>query len=174
MKPCIELGGGLRLGLVEPGDAERIFAALDAYREDMRTFLPFVDTTFDSSDSLKYIDFVERSGEEVFAVETDGVFCGLVGFRDTDLRAGCTEIGYWLIPPFRGRGIMRRSVAALVGRAFENPALNCIRIRCAVENVRSERVARALGFTFAGIQPHGELLAGGWTDLNVWEKNREK
>ncbi len=174
MMPCVELGASLRLEPVGADDAERIFAALDTYRDDMRTWLPFVDTTFDSSDSLKYIDFVVRSGEEVFAIFSEGEFCGLAGFRDTDLQAGCTEIGYWLIPPFRGRGIMRRSVAALVGRAFENPALNRVRIRCAVANVRSARVAQALGFSFVGVQPHGELLASGWTDLNVWEKTRMK
>lgn len=97
----IRVDESIVLRLLGPSDAGRIFAALDTYRADMRIWLPFVDTTFDASDSLKYIRFVESSGEKVFAIEAGGEFCGLAGFRDTDESAGQTEIGYWLIPPFR-------------------------------------------------------------------------
>ncbi|UKI40172.1 MAG: GNAT family N-acetyltransferase [Alistipes putredinis] len=76
----------------------------------------------------------KASGETVFAVEHNGTFCGLAGFRDTDRSVYRTEIGYWLIPPFRGRGIMRRCVRALCRYAFDSMDVDKVVIRCAVEN----------------------------------------
>lgn len=169
----IRVDENIVLRRIEPTDAETIFDALDTYRDDMRRWLPFVDTTFDATDSLKYIRFVETSGEIVFAVEHNGTFCGLAGFRDTDRSVYRTEIGYWLIPPFRGRGIMRRCVRALCRYAFDSMDVDKVVIRCAVENRKSAMIPFALGFEMRGIEPRGELLAGGWTDLTVWELERE-
>ena len=169
----MEIGGNIVLRPVELSDAETVFGALDTYRADMRTWLPFVDTTFDAGDSLKYIRSVLSSGEEVFAVEYDGAFCGVAGFRDTDRRESKTEIGYWLIPPFRGRGIMRRCVRALCDYAFGSMGMERVLIKCAVKNQKSAAIPASLGFTMKGIEPRGELLVSGWTDLTVWELERE-
>ncbi len=169
----IRVDESIVLRLLGPSDAGRIFAALDTYRADMRIWLPFVDTTFDASDSLKYIRFVESSGEKVFAIEAGGEFCGLAGFRDTDESAGQTEIGYWLIPPFRGRGIMRRCVRVLCGCAFDTMGVKRVIIKCAVGNRKSAAVPLSLGFEMRGIEPRGELLSDGWTDLAVWELERK-
>lgn len=173
MDGIIEVDACVRLCPVEEKDAERIFAAIDSFRSDLRRFLPFVDTTFDKEDSLKYVRLVREMGEKVFVVECEGEFCGLAGFRDTDVVASRTEIGYWLTPPFRGRGIMRSCVSQLVDYAFDMLGVNRVIIRCAVDNHRSARVASSLGFTFTGIQPRGELLASGWTDLQVWQCCKE-
>lgn len=77
------------------------------------------------------------------------------------------EIGYWLTKPMQGNGIMIRSVEALVKYAFEK--FNRLSIKCAVENVRSKKIPKKLGFTFEGIERDGEISAYGYyNDLEIY------
>ena len=95
--------------------------------------------------------------------------CGLVGFVITDNINHRTEIGYWLIPEYQGRGIMTRCVRHLCEWAVSERGMNSIRIRCAAGNAPSNAIPRRLGFTLEGVEREGELMADGqYVDLNVY------
>ncbi|QIS41670.1 GNAT family N-acetyltransferase [Clavibacter capsici] len=87
---------------------------------------------------------------------------GLHGIAD-----GAAEIGYWLAPHARGRGIMREAAAAVVEHGFDASAgLGLARIgwRAYAGNTGSAAVARALGFRFEGIARLGAMGRDGRED----------
>lgn len=154
-------------------DAEDIFQTIDAQRDYLGQWLPFVPLTqtvdFSRSFVRSVVDTPFENREHTFAVRYKGVFAGLVGFRDTDRGNRKTEIGYWLSEPFQHKGVATQSVRALIRFAFDDLGMNRIQIRCAVENLPSKQIPRRLGLTFEGIERAGELFPDGhFEDLEVY------
>lgn len=64
--------------------------------------------------------------------------------------ASSAEIGYWLAPAARGRGLMSRSVALVLDAAFGGLGLDRVVWRAYVGNGPSRRVAERAGFRVEG------------------------
>ena len=150
-------------------DVSDIFRTLDSEREYMREWLPFVDHTHQEEDTAKAITHLTQSSSEQFTIRYMGIFVGLIGFKDYDEANRKIEIGYWLSQYQQGKGIMIRSVEALLGYAFGQLEVNRVQIKVAVGNNKSNRIPRKLGFTFEGVERDGELLVDNkFTDINVY------
>ena len=149
---------------LEEGDEKHIFAALDSDRGYFGEWLPFVEFTKSESDSRDFVKSVvsmpEAFYEPVFTVWYKSEFAGLAGFKETDFLNRKSEIGYWLCREFQGRGIMTRSVRALVKFGFEERGMNRIQIKCAPANLRSRRIPERLGFKLEGTERDSELVKG--------------
>ncbi|MEH3032948.1 MAG: GNAT family N-acetyltransferase [Aeromicrobium erythreum] len=79
---------------------------------------------------------------------------------------GQGEVGYWLHPAARGRGLMREALDAVVEHALSPEGLGLRRLSlwAAVGNEASNAVARACGFTATGRESAAEALADGTVD----------
>lgn len=89
---------------------------------------------------------------------------GEVGAIDPPVNDGIVEIGYGVIPPWRGRGAATEAVAAFCTWIAAQPRIVEIRADTQVHNVASARVLVHAGFTTAGQRQDatdGELLE--WT-----------
>jgi RimJ/RimL family protein N-acetyltransferase/ADP-ribose pyrophosphatase YjhB (NUDIX family) len=90
----------------------------------------------------------------------------LLGAVDLVLRGPQTaEVGYWLCPSARGRGVMTGAVRALVDWGFATAGLERIQLQSEPENGPSLRVAERAGFVREGLLRrtlplHGELRDG--------------
>lgn len=74
----------------------------------------------------------------------DDLLVGMVGLaRRAD---GGAELGYWLAPDARGRGLMGRAVALVVPTAFGRLGVDRLTWRAFVGNGPSRRVAERAGF----------------------------
>ncbi len=73
--------------------------------------------------------------------------CGLAGVAN-----GSAEIGYWVAPGARGRGVIGRAVALVLDAAFDPAALDLQRVSWSafVGNWPSRRVAWRAGFRVEG------------------------
>jgi ribosomal-protein-serine acetyltransferase len=152
--------------------ADTIFSAIDQNRSFLRKWLPFVDQTSNVSDTRAFIQSVIKkpSGErdEVYLIWFKGEFAGLIGFKDTDCINTKTELGYWLIEKFQGRGIMIRSVKKLMDFAFRNLSMNRIQIKVAIGNSASSAIPKKLNFCFEGIEREGEKHKNKYLNLEVY------
>ena len=141
-------------------DAGTIYRAIDLHRDDLRRWLPFVDGLHSVAEEKNFLSGLCAEVPELrnytFKILFEGVFCGLVGFVFTDTVNRKTEIGYWLLPEFRGRGIMSRCVARLCLWAFDVRTMNRVQIKCAVGNLSSNAIPRRLGFRLEGVERAGE------------------
>ena len=88
----------------------------------------------------------DRGQRAEFLVEADDVRLGRVGLGLAGSNAA--QIGYWLDPAARGRGVATAAVRALCGWGFERLGLGLIEWRAEVGNTASRRVADRAGFRF--------------------------
>ncbi len=83
-----------------------------------------------------------------------------------DLHDGAGEIGYWMHPDARGRGVMTEAVRAVVRHCFDPAGLDLSRlaIYAAAGNRASNGVAVAAGFRHFATQTAAEPLGDGSVD----------
>lgn len=159
----------IQLRLLSTEDIPDIFRILDGEREYMREWLPFVDHTHKEEDTAKAVERMKDSPSKQFTIRYNGDIVGLIGFKDLDDTNKKIEIGYWLSQYQQGKGIMTRSVKALLAYAFDLLGMNRVQIKVAVANAKSNRIPRRLGFQLEGVERDGELLVDNkYTDINVY------
>ncbi len=90
--------------------------------------------------------------EATWALREGEDLAGMVGLHGITY-GGSGEIGYWLAPPARGRGLLSEAARAVLDWGFSSSgaALQRIEWRAVVGNAASARVARTLGFRFEGV-----------------------
>ncbi len=154
---------------LQTDDANDIFQTIHSQRDYLRPWLPFVDFTQQISDTEIFIQSTFDNKEIIFTLRYQNDFAGLIGFKDIDTQNKKIEVGYWLSFPFQKKGIVSLSLQAIINHAFTNMDMNRIQIKCAVQNIPSNRIPQRLNFRFEGIERDGELLSdGNFTDLNIY------
>ena len=104
-------------------------------------------------EALPYLPALAESGRLlplVVADATTGELLGGATLHHLDAERGIVEIGYWLFPEARGRGVATRTARLLAEHAF---ALGVHRVAAYVNvgNLASERVLRRAGFKREGV-----------------------
>jgi ribosomal-protein-serine acetyltransferase len=168
----IVVSNEILLERLSEADAVVIFEAVDANRTWLAKWLSFVNYSNELKDTQAFIaSVIEKRGEtgnEVYVIWYKGDFAGLIGFLNTDKVNEKTELGYWLVEKFTGKGIITSCALLLVKLAFEKMMLNRVTIKCARDNTPSENVALRLEFQFEGIERQGERNRDCFFDLKVF------
>lgn len=164
---------GISIREAEPDDATAIWQAISTHREYLKNWLPFVVGIKQMEDEEAFLSSTLSVSYEkrniVFVIKNEEKFCGLIGFVNTDVINHRTEIGYWLLPEFQGKGIMTKCVSHLCQWAVRERAINRIQIRCATGNTPSNAIPQRLNFKLEGTERAGELLASGvYADIHVY------
>jgi ribosomal-protein-serine acetyltransferase len=150
-----DLPGGCSLRLLEESDADALFAVIDANRDHLGQWLPWVSSERAPDDVLPFIratrkQIADNDGLQTAIVDADGQIIGMVGFHGVDWVNRRTSIGYWLARDRQGQGTMTQAVRALVALALGTWKLNRVTIQAAVDNARSRAVPERLGFRQEG------------------------
>lgn len=82
---------------------------------------------------------------------TTGAVLGNVSLHRVEPAHARGEVGYWVLPPARGRGVATASVAAVARFAFGALGLQRVELYHAVDNPASCRVAERAGFAREGV-----------------------
>ncbi len=159
----------LRSLLVE--DAEELFGLIDTHREELSVWLVWVESTLSVEDSKFFIaSNPVRSFYEgrVFGIFEAGRLAGTIGFHAGDCHHHKAEVGYWLAPPFQGRGVMTRACSRALEHAFQEEGLHRCALRTDPGNHPSRALARRLGFTLEGLEREGFRLGQGYRNSEVY------
>ncbi|WP_433166160.1 GNAT family N-acetyltransferase [Kribbella sp. CA-247076] len=174
-------GDGIRLRAFRATDAKRVVEACND--ELTQHWLAGLPSPYQLSDAEAFIESRkdnQASGEGVsWAIadtESDELI-GCVSVFDMNNRIDKTlaEVGYWLHPEARGRGVMSTAVRLLVPQAFkpvEEGGFGRRRLVlfAAEGNTASARVAEVNGFTAAGVQrAAGPLRQGEYADIHCFD-----
>lgn len=162
--------GELSLRPLVARDAEELFALTDAHRDDLRRFMTWVDRTTGVADAKYYIltlDGFWKSGI-TYGVFENGKLQGTVGFHHTDMVNEKAEIGYWLAPCARGRGVAARAVGLAVETAFQHTQVHRLEAKIHPQNVPSLKLIERLGFRFEGVERQGIKQGSHYLDSKVY------
>jgi len=166
-------GDGIVLREARLDDADDIAAgAADPLTQ---RFVPGLPSPYGREDALQWITVAAPAraaqGGAAFAIadpDTDR-FLGIVGLRADTEAVG--EVGFWVGPAARGRGVATAATVAISRYGFDHGFERLV-LRNEPENASSQRVAIAAGYTREGVQRGGGANRGGdgRHDLLVWAR----
>ncbi len=150
-------------------------AKAEAFRDPLvdRFSWPRV-TTYRDYDALRSFadqEHARRRGEEVslalVAPGDEEALWGGGSLFAIDLGHRRGEIGYWLVPAARGRGVATHAVRLMAGWAFGHLGLERLEVTCGPDNAASRRVAERCGFRREGVLRSHVAHKGGRRDTVV-------
>lgn len=179
----IKVDNEISLHPVTLSDADEMYALVDANREHLGRWLPWVEGLRSVGDERRWLR--QRTGmdaaadEEAWLIRYQGATVGAIGLIYDTPNNGA-EVGYWLTEAAQGHGIITRSCSTLLGYAFMVRSVHRMQLRAASENARSVAVAERLGFTFEGVQREALYSSTGYRDAKVysmlvseWEQRKD-
>jgi ribosomal-protein-serine acetyltransferase len=152
------------------GDAPTVFGLVDAERERLHRWFPWVDMTTSVEDQRAWIERVIASEHDLEGNGiwlSDGELVGSIGMT-VNILDNNAEIGYWLASAYEGRGLISRAAARFLDHAFGEMSLRRVTIRAAEPNERSRAVARRLGFAEEGVLRQAGRTGVGYEDMVVY------
>lgn len=174
--PVLRVDDEIDLRSVKLGDAEELFRLVDVNRSYLRRWLPWLDASRSADDIRNFIRESQRRAEEgrglVVLIRHGDRLCGVAGFNWIDPAERSCEIGYWLGEEWQGRGIVTRSVRALIDYAFAVRRLDRVAIPVALENHKSRAIPERLGFEQEGVRRQAEWLYDQYVDHVVYVMRR--
>ncbi len=127
-----------------------------------------VPSPYTEADAEQFVtEFVADSwraaadGSATWAIRADDGLAGMIGLAAQPVRSA--EVGYWMTPAARGRGLLRRSLVLVLDWAFDapdGPHLDRVLWQAYVGNWASWRVAWRAGFRFEGVERLGTVQRG--------------
>ncbi|GAA0335323.1 GNAT family protein [Oceanobacillus sp. FSL W7-1293] len=162
----------LTLRQLQMNDANALFRTVESSREELREWLPWIETTQKPADCLAFIDLCLQGARHRQSLNI-GIFdrdrlIGCVNYNFIDWQNGSTSIGYWLDPAYQGKGVMTTAVQVMIDYAFYTLRLNRVEIRAATHNKKSRAIPERLRFQKEGIIRQGEWLYDHYEDLVVY------
>ncbi|MEV3859938.1 GNAT family N-acetyltransferase [Streptomyces sp. NPDC050095] len=160
--------GELLLRPFEPGDARTVHEAF----QDPTLRYWHVRSMESPQEALDWIEGTHAEWREEKAAQwfvtraDDGTPLGRMGLRDLDLMDGYGEIGYWMLPAARGRGVAPRALTAMTDWALEL-GFHRLDLQHSTRNEPSCRVALKAGYPLEGIRRSSALHTDGWHDMHV-------
>lgn len=172
------VNSGITLRLLEVQHALQLFRCIQANRQYLQRWLAWVCETQTVEDCWQFIMFAQRQAEVDaefhFGVWREDQLVGVLGVHTIDSLTKDAEIGYWLKVGEQGKGIMSMAIVRLLRYLFVEQGLNRIEIRCAESNVRSQLVAKRLGFQLVGMLYETENVDDKLNNLLIYEMLRSK
>ena len=133
--------------------------ALDAGRDNIRRYLPWMSTYKTESDNF--------DSSRGYIIEYNGELVGTVGFG-TPTRDNGVEIGYWLRQDLQGRGIVARSVEKIIDMLIHEMGFHRVDIRASTSNLPSRGIPERLGFTYEGTMRGASYVNNEYMDLEIY------
>jgi ribosomal-protein-serine acetyltransferase len=158
-----DLGTGLCLRLHQVYDAPiQYHVVLDNF-EEFRPFFRWADDSYSLDTELavakRMLDLYAKGTCLSVGVWQDRQFVGSATINP-DPHSLDSQVGYWLDKNWRGRGIMSRTVKALMDYAFRVRGMERFCLRAAVENQPSRALAERLGMTQEAVMRGEDFING--------------
>lgn len=169
-----DLGDGLTLTPISIDDVPAILEAV-ADEEILRWLplpRPYTREVAESWCTTQAPQILASGDGIVRAMRLDGRMIGTISVKRLDWRDKVGEIGYWLAPQMRRRGVTTRAVIALSTWLLRDVGLERIELRIAPGNVASHGVAARAGFIHEGTLRNAGFTAAGRTDLVLYARVR--
>jgi len=168
----IHVNDNITLELLDTKHAAETFALINANRQYLREWLPWVDNMRTIENFENYIQRTQqqlKDGTDYgYIILYNGKIAGRIGLHYIDMQNKTGAVGYWLGETFTGNGIIAKACAAIINFAFTSLELNRIEIKCGTGNNKSKAIAERLGFTQEGVLRQAEFVNTHFIDLYIY------
>jgi len=103
----------------------------------------------------------------VFDKETH-VFCGAGGYNDLNKKDRRAEIGFWLLPEYWGKEILKEVAPKLLELGFTTLNLNRVEAYVEHENVKCKNALKKINLVHEGTMRAYEIKEGKEIDLEIY------
>ena len=163
---------GLELRQIMPDEAEELFSVVDANRNYLREWLPWLDDTNSVEDEISFIggalEEYHRGDGVLYSIRMNGELVGSMSLNWIDRgNRGC-GVGYWLSEEHIGQGIVTRSCVRLMEHCFDDLVLHRFVLEAATDNSASRAIAERLGMRLEGITKDREWLYDCYVDSALY------
>lgn len=144
--------GGITVGLISPEEMGIITQAL--HKDDFARF-----TCRPLPEEVSQEEALEQAARRLASdtciclglYHPQGELMGRLVLSDYNPRNQSAELGYFLLPPYRGRGVMKQVLGLLCPLFLKTPILRKLYAQTAAFNQPSLRLLRSSGFHLDGI-----------------------
>jgi ribosomal-protein-serine acetyltransferase len=168
----VPLADGAELRALEPWNAAEFAGNVDRMREELRPWILWATTIVDEETSRaflqRYADKQASDEGRIYGIWVDGTLVGGTLFRTFDKLMGVCEVGVWLEPSARGRGLITNAVKHMIEWAVCARGMSRVEWMCDPRNEASVAVAQRLGMTKEGLLRSSYSINGGRRDALVF------
>ena len=168
----IKVDHEINLQLFQQQDCSELFQLVESNRNHLREWLPWVDNITSSHQYFPIIyawlkQYADHNG--LYAgIRFKGKLVGVISLNSIDWNNQQTSLGYYLGKGYEGKGIMTKTVQAILFYIFLHLHLHRVEVRCGVHNKKSRAIPERLGFKQEGVIRDGEFLYDHYHDLVVY------
>ena len=167
-----DLGDGADMRIFEQRHAQEFLDYVEANRDFLGKWLGWayrINTVDDAAGFIgRGLKRFADDGLPWIGIWQDNQMVGGILFFPLERQIQSTEIGYWLGQGATGRGLMTRSVRAVLGYVFDELKLNRVGLIADVDNLKSIAVAERLGFTHEGTKRDGWKHGDNYVDVAMY------
>jgi ribosomal-protein-alanine N-acetyltransferase len=159
---------------IKPSDQLAVFQGLSDPRVIRYYGVEYHALTDTQAQMDWYQDLLRKGSGIWWAITTetaDGLIgtCGLYNIQHQHRKA---ELGYWLLPDYWGRGIMRPALEAVCAYGFEKLNLHRLEAYVETQNAASARLLQKLGFAHEGTLHESEIKHGNFISLDIYARRQ--
>ena len=152
-------------------DSFELHELIDKNRLYLKKTLPWLNYSNTVQDSKNFIsqsnnDFLKKS--LILGIKSRKLI-GIISFNTIDWIKKEAEVGYWLDAEMQGKGIVTTSCKHLNDLGLEK-----IVISCSTTNIKSQSIAKRLGFQEECLVPNKEFLYDHYVDHILFSKTRKE
>ncbi len=151
-------------------DLENIFLGL-SNPEVIKYYGISYSTREETKEQLKFYRELEQNETGIWwaicSLNND-IFYGVIGFNNRNLIHRNAEIGYWLLPQYWGKGIIKNALPVVCNFAFQELKLHRIVAMIESENIASKKTVEQFRFNYEGTMKECEFKDGCWIDLEIF------
>jgi ribosomal-protein-serine acetyltransferase len=153
-------------------DRDDMWKALDAERDYLGEYLPCMsgyktEAGHTPGFNTRRNEADHFDGSRGYIIEYKGELVGTVGFGTPNPDNGI-EVGYWLRQDLQGRGIITRSVEAVITMLIVEIGLHRVTIRAATSNLPSRGIPERLGFKHEAAMRDNSYVNNEYMDLEIY------
>jgi len=165
----------LELIPINKNDQNELFTLINTNRKYLGKYLKWVEFTNSVSDLDNFIilseKLIENNAGGNYKIQYNDQFIGIISTFINDKENKVFEIGYWITQEYANKGIISECVKKIETIIIINYKAKKIELRCAVENIPSNKVAKKNNYLFINVLSDCEEILGQKLDYNRYEKS---
>lgn len=166
----------LLLRQFQPTDIGHVYKGL-SHEEVIKYYGVSYKTLEETKEQMDWYANLEKEGIGIWWAITsaeDETFFGATGFNNLNREHRKAEIGFWLLPEFQKKGIIREAAPVVLDHVFHKLNLHRIEAYVESENKNSARALQKLNFEHEGRLRDCELKNGNFISLDIFARLKNK